>query len=240
MDIAYFRPRRSGAEAVIENAVADQIQNLFGSETHTLWTAGSPPIGAGMPDLVVVSCEPQVFVLAQVEMPTAHILAYLRAVGFARLETIIERMGMPQATTIRCLNDLTEIAAVSRTNDTYSLLPVWRQILPEIVTIEIKVTNWRRAVEQAARNCIFAHRSFVALPHHLAQRVRLEPILRQLGVGLLSVADDHAVSVLRRSRRRKPRVWKYYYEIACLVAGHSKHQANDIQRINRSGQSRLS
>lgn len=235
MDIAYFRPRRPGPEAVIENAVAGQIQNLFASETYTLWAAGSPPIGAGMPDLVVVSCEPQVSALAQVEIPTTHILAYLRAVGCARLETIIKRMYMPQETTIRCMNDLVEVEAVSKVHGTYSLLPIWRQILPEIVTIEVKVTNWKRAVEQAARNNIFAHRSFVALPDYVARRVRLEPIFKQLGIGLLSVGDDHMVRILRRSRCRKPRVWKYYYEIAFLVASHSKDSNNDIQCDNGSG-----
>jgi len=222
MNVAYFRPRKYGPESAIENTVANRIPNLFTSEANTLWTAGSPPIGAGMPDLVVVSYEPQVFALAQTEMPTIHILAYLRVVGSARLETIIGRTGIPQKTTLRYLNDLVELKAVARVDDTYSLLPVWRQILPEIVTIEVKVTNWKRAIEQAARNHIFAHRSFVALPDYVAQRVRLEPVFRQLGIGLLSVGDDHMVSVLRRSRRHKPRVWKYYYEIAFLAARHGK------------------
>ena len=221
MEVAYFRPRRSGPESTIENTVADQITDLFPSETHTLWTAGSPPIGAGMPDLVVVACEPQVFVLAQVEMSTTQILAYLRVVGCARLDTIIERVGMPQKITIRCLNDLVEVEAVSRVHDKYSLLPIWREILPEIVTIEAKVTNWKRAIEQAARNRIFAHQSFVALPDYVAERVRSEPIFKQLGIGLLSVGDNQVVNVLRRSRRRNPRVWKYYYEIAFLLASHS-------------------
>lgn len=222
MDVAYFRPRKSGPEAIVENAVAGQIQNLFASESYSLWTAGSPPIGAGMPDLVVVSCKPQVFVLARVEIPTTHILAYLRAVGCARLETIIKRVGMPQEAIIRCLNDLVEVEAVSRSDDIYSLPPIWREILPEIATIEVKVTNWKRAVEQAARNRIFAHRSFVALPDQVARRVRSEPIFKQLGIGLLSVVDANTVTILRRSRRGQPRVWMYYYEIASLVAKHSK------------------
>lgn len=222
MDVAYFRPRRPGPESVIENTVADQITNLFPSKTHTLWTAGSPSIGAGMPDLVVVVCEPQVFVLAEVEIPTIQILAYLRVVGCARLDTIVERVGIPQKTTVRCLNGLVEVEAVSMVRDKYSLLPIWRQILPEIITIEVKVKNWKRAVEQAARNRIFAHRSFVALPNHIAHRVRSEQIFSQLGIGLLSVDNDRMVSVLRRARRSKPRVWKYYYEVAFLVARHSR------------------
>lgn len=222
MNVACFRPQKNGPESVIENIVANRLPNLFTSEATALWVASSPPIGAGMPDLVAVSYEPQVFALAQVKMPTIHILAYLRAVGDARLETIIGRTGIPQKTTVRYLNDLVEVGAVTRVDDTYSLLPVWRQILPEIVTIEIKVTNWKRAIDQAARNHIFSHRSFIALPDVIAKRIRLEPILRKLGIGLLSVGDDHAVSVVRRSRYHKPRVWRYYYEIAFLAAKYGK------------------
>jgi len=221
MDVAYFQPRRAGPESIIEDAVVNQITELFSNETHTLWTAGAPTIGAGKPDLVIVSFKPQVFVLAQVEMHSTQILAYLRAVGCASLDTIIERVGMPQKTTIRCLNDLIEFEAVSKIHDKYSLLPIWRQILPEVVTIEAKVKNWKRAIDQAARNRIFAHRSFIALPACVAQRVKSEPLFRQLGIGLLSVGDDHTVSVLRSPRRHKPRVWKYYYEIALLAARHS-------------------
>lgn len=222
MSVTYFRPQRSGPEAVIEDAVANQIPNLFPSENHSLWAAGSLPIGAGMPDLVVVSCKPQVFALAQVEIPTIHILAYLRTVGSASLGTIIDRTGMSKNTAVCYLNSLIEVEAVLRDNGAYSLLPTWREILPEVITIEVKVKKWKRAVEQAARNHIFAHRSFVALPDYVAQRVRLEPILRLLGIGLLSISDDYAVRILRRSRHRKPRVWKYYYEIASLVARHYK------------------
>lgn len=229
MDIAYFRPRKPGPESIIENAVADQIPNLFSNETHSLWAAGAPTIGAGMPDLVIVTFQPQVSVLATVDIPTVHILAYLRVVGCARLDTIIERIGMPHKTTVRCLNNLIDVEAVSRVKDKYSLPPIWRQILQEIVTIEVKVSNWKRAVEQAARNRIFSHRSFIALPESVAKRVRSESVFKQLGVGLISVGDDHMVSVLRRARSRKPRVWKYYYEIAYLLANNNKVSSNGIR-----------
>jgi hypothetical protein len=222
INVAYFRPRKRGPESIIENIVANQIPHFFTSEANTLWAAGSPPIGAGMPDLVAVSYEPQVFALAQVEMPIIHVLAYLRAVGCARLETIIGRTGIPHKTTLRYLNDLVELEAVARVDDTYSLLPVWRQILSEIVTIEVKVTNWKRAIDQAARNRIFSHRSFIALPDIVAKRIQSEPIFRKLGIGLLSVGDGHTVSVVRHSRYHKPRVWEYYYEIAFLAAKYGK------------------
>jgi hypothetical protein len=234
MDVTYFRPRRPGPEAVIENAVAKSIPELFPSQSRPLWTAGSVPIGAGMPDLVVVSCEPQVFALTKVEMPTSHILAYLRAVGRARLETITDRVRRPREVILRCLNGLTEIEVVSNNSDTFSLLPTWRDILPEIVAIEAKVADWKKAVEQANRNRIFTHRSFVALPERVAQRVRSEEIFKQLGIGLLSVNDHQEVNVVRRARRYQPRVWAYYYHLAFLAANHFKGTNHALHRTDSS------
>jgi hypothetical protein len=57
--IAQFRLRRPGPEVLIQDAVAAQIPELF-SSSENLWTGTSVPIGAGMPDLVVVSYYPEV------------------------------------------------------------------------------------------------------------------------------------------------------------------------------------
>jgi hypothetical protein len=237
MDVTYFRPRRPGPEAVIENAVARSIPELFPSETRPVWTAGSVPIGAGMPDLVIVSCEPQVFALTKIEMPTTHILAYLRAVGRARLETITSRIRRPREVIIRCLNGLVEVEAVSSRSETFSLAPAWRDILPEIVTVEAKVANWQKAVEQANRNRIFAHNSFIALPERVARRVKSEEIFRKLGIGLLSVSEQQEVNIVRRARWNQPRVWAYYYYLASLIANHSKGSNHALHSPNTSSSS---
>lgn len=218
MDVTYFRPQRPGPETELENAVAGRIGDLFPLGDRPTWTAGSLPIGAGMPDLVVVSCQPEVFALANVEMPSAEILAYLRAVNRARLNTIAERVTQPRRVIVRCLEDLVEVEAVSESLGTFSMNDAWRDILPEIVTIEAKVKNWRDAVTQAARNRVFAHRSFVALPARVASRVRSEPVFQQLGLGLLSVGDEFQVRISRRGRRHRPRVWTYYYRLAAILA----------------------
>lgn len=220
MEVTYFRPQRPGPETEIEKAVIGQIRYLVSAENRPVWTAGSLPIGAGLPDLIAVTCEPEVFALAHVEMPSTEILAYLRAVHRAKLDTIVERVSRSRSVIVRCLDGLVEVEAVTAGSDTFSLNPNWREILPEIVTIEAKVKNWRDAVAQAARNRVFAHRSFVALPQRVAARVRGEPIFVQLGIGLLSVGDNQEVRVVRRPRRRHPRVWTYYYKLASIVAAH--------------------
>lgn len=95
-------------------------------------------------------------------MADAQILAYLRAVGKARLDTIAHRVRQSPEKLSGRLYTLIEAEAVAASDNTFSLSPTWRQILPEIITIEIKVANWQRTVEQAARNRIFAHVSFLS------------------------------------------------------------------------------
>lgn len=240
MDVTYFRPQRPGPEAAIQNAVAERIPDLFSANRKQLWTGSSLSIGAGRPDLVIVSVEPEVFALAQKEIPTPEILAYLRAVRRAKLATITDRIRQPREIIIRCLDGLVQVEAVSNKCNTFYLSPAWREILPEIITVEAKVANWRRAVEQASRNRIFAHKSFVALPDAVAQRVRSESIFATLGLGLLAVNESHNVKVLKRPRRRQPRVWTYYYELAFLIASHNMRVSNAVCNLDGGGSGRSS
>jgi len=220
--VTRFRPRRQGPEDLLQDIVAGHVPGLFIRNVHS-WTAASLPLGAGIPDLIVVSYHPQVFALTNVDLTDAQILAYLRAVGKARLETIAERIGSPPKKMSARLSGLINAEAVTTTANSFSLSPVWRQILPEIITIEVKISNWQRAIEQAARNRIFAHLSFVALPEKVAERLRTEPLLHDLGIGLIAVSENAGAVVIRKARRTRPTVWTYYYRLASMLARSRSH-----------------
>jgi hypothetical protein len=117
---------------------------------------------------------------------------------------------------------LVEAAIVRVEDDTASFVPERRDLLPEIVTIEVKVSNWQRAIDQARRNRLFAHRAFVALPRDVAERVKTQRTFVDYGIGLLAVHQAGNVTMMRRSRRSNPSVWTYYYHLATLVA-RSRH-----------------
>jgi hypothetical protein len=220
--ITQFRPRRVGPEAVMQDIVAAHVPGLFSSSTPS-WTAASLPIGAGVPDLVVVSYDPQLFALTDVDLADAQILAYLRVVGKARLETIADRIGASPRKLNYQVSRLVAADAIKLSANSFSLSPVWRQILPEIITIEVKISNWQKALAQAARNRVFANLSFVALPAKVADRIRTEPIIRNLGIGLISVSQDSGASIIRKPRRTRTTVWTYYYRLASILAGSRSH-----------------
>lgn len=216
--VTYFRPRRPGPEAVIEDRVAAQIPTLFRERRQCRWTAGSVPLGAGMPDLVIVAYKPLALALADADLSDAQILGYLRAVRSARLDTIAERLRVPNRSMSRRLHRLVEARVLRVTADeTFSMTSGCRDVLPEIITIEVKVDNWQRAAEQSRRNRIFSHRSFVALPNLVAERVQDQPAFTRFGLGVLGVKESGGVSVIRDARRGRPMVWTYYYQLATLI-----------------------
>jgi len=212
--------------------VEGQLLSLFPQENRLFWTAGSVPLGAGRPDIVLTTCEPQIMALTDVDVTSRAMLAYLRAVGRARSETISARLGKSLRAVERNLSSLVEANIVIVDRGSYVLSEDWRAVLPEIVTIEVKVGDWRRAVAQAARNRIFAHRSFIALPEQVAERVKTETIFRGLGIGLLKVEPGGDVRVVRRARRAMPKVWSYYYSLAFMAAEHLNGEVRGVHHSN--------
>lgn len=218
-NVKYFRPRIEGPEQRIEDAVVDSLIDIFARKDWPLWLGSYVPIGAGFPDVVSVWYDPQVITLAGFESPDGHILAYLRSVRRARSDTISERLRIKSAMIESRMAWLEDSDVVSREEgNSFSILPAWRRILPEVVTIEAKVADWKSALQQAIRNRIFAHRSFVALPNSVATRVNATPGFAQYGVGILAVGDDGDVCVHRDARKSKPSVWNYYFHLAALAA----------------------
>lgn len=235
-----YRHLRAGPETTLQRAVEGRLLSLFPQENRLLWTAGSVPLGAGRPDIVLTACEPQVIALTDVDVTSRALLAYLRAAGRARSETICVRLGKSLRVVERSLSSLVEANIIIVDRGSYAVSEDWRAVLPEIITVEVKVGDWRRAVAQAARNRIFAHRSFVALPEQVAEGVKAQTIFRDRGIGLLAVESHGDVRVVRRARRAMPKVWSYYYSLAFMAAEHLRGEGRGVHRPNPKRNSAVS
>ena len=84
--VNYFRPRRPGPESILEDHL---VVNLSGtlSDATDWWLGGSLPLGAGIPDLIAVSREPELERVATFDRAAIEVLAYLRAVRTARADS---------------------------------------------------------------------------------------------------------------------------------------------------------
>lgn len=222
MSVTFYTDRREGPEAEIEDAVLDSRAAVCGPHGFPSWVAASLRLGAGMPDLSIVGFREEVRQIEGHTYWSVPVVAYLRVVRRATPARVAVRLAWDRDFAEQVLDALAEAGIASGESGVFTLNEPWRDILPEVVTVEAKVSHWRRAVEQAARNRIFSHRSFVALPDAIARRVYRDELFRRSGVGVLAVGETGEVRVQRRARGSRPRVWDYYYELALELA-------NDIQ-----------
>jgi hypothetical protein len=70
---------------------------------------------------------------------------------------------------------------------------------PEIVAVELKLKDWRRAVWQAIQNRQIAKLSYIALPVSSMRPVD-DRVLRSVGLGLIGVEGDGATIFLQAKR----------------------------------------
>ena len=171
-----------------------------------------------LPDLVVVRCEPRVFALANVPLPNAQILAYLRAVGCARASTIANRLGQSEPVIIRCLDGLIEVHAVAAEANAYRLSPEWREILPRLQPWKSKLPTGKRRWSRQAGIAFLPTSHSSPSPKTRLGELGEKRHFRRLGLEFLGISDDNEVQVIRRPVRRSPRVWSYYYQLAYFAA----------------------
>lgn len=217
--VAYFRRRRLGPESELEDKVAVHLHRLFGKKTSfPTWTGGSVPIGAGIPDLVFIEFIPEVLTLSNLSIGASEILAYLRAVDSAATDQITRISSHSKKHIEALLADLERQLIVKRRGNLYKLNNPWKAALKKVITIEVKVADWRKAISQAVRNRIFSHQSYIALPEQTALRVKELHHFPSLGVGLLSIDPQGSISRIISAQSGQPSTWHYYYKLAEYLA----------------------
>jgi hypothetical protein len=210
---------RDGPEAALQAHIESALHSIFDLQGWLVWTGGSVPVGAGQPDLLLAKCHTSISKLGAIRGAPHVMLGYLRAVGSATPKTISERLGRPNSYVIKLISELSRKGIVqSNARGSVCLASDCRDVLKDVIAIEVKVSDWRKATHQAIRNTIVAHRSYVALPSTVAHRVRNEELIQSFGIGILSVDASGTVRTVRRARKALPKVWSYYFAIAALAS----------------------
>src|SRR5712692_5644321 len=95
MTIREFRPSPDGPEQALEAAVSASAWNLLYTSRAPTWAGAHPAIGAGLPDLVLVSWRGSQPPRKALEPADAQLFAYLRSVVRIRPTTLAARLRLP-------------------------------------------------------------------------------------------------------------------------------------------------
>lgn len=215
--ITHFRPLKPGPEAVLMDALFDFWPSFVSEEPTSRWAATSVPIGAGQPDLVTSTYRPEIQGTGSFTIQHACLLAYLRRTTFVKESTITDKVGIRPKRLAQVLHDLATAGAVLKQESKFALSPKWRNLLPEVTSVEAKVDKWKDAALQARRNALFVHRSYVAFPEPVASRVYQDDLFQNHGIGVLAVLADGVIRTVRKASKQRPVLWQYYYLLAFMI-----------------------
>lgn len=85
-----------------------------------------------------------------------------------------------------------------------------------IVSIEVKLTNWRQALRQAITYRVFSHISYIALPATIAHKSNIREHCQAEAIGLIAVDSDSA-NVLFKPKPHHPCSSKWIWLLSKTV-----------------------
>ena len=193
----------------------------------------------GRPDLVEIKFQAlpstiSLDVLAKsLRSPTkARILSLLRY-GAPRRRAFLENStGFNRQALTRHLEELAKSGLVElHENSTVSLCCPLPWGMTNIVTYEVKLANWRRALQQAFVYRSFSHSVRVVMPSFGAARAKkLRQFFRANGIGLIAVEANGNTRIVIRSRKLRPASRRLY--LMAVGAGLSKF-LEERRRLHR-------
>lgn len=84
----------------------------------------------------------------------------------------------------------------------------------EIVTVEAKITKWRKAAEQAIRHRLFSNRTYIALDkRYLHRAIKYISSFRKEKIGILSVNENGTTKLILKAPLIKPKYLYMHYVV---------------------------
>lgn len=221
METVNYRKPVEGPELELTTSILEWLYTEWSHESES-WVGREYRLGAGYPDILFVRAAFHAYdELDCLTANHARVLSYLKTVRKAKAATIAKRLAETESKANSLAEDLLSANLLRKTGNAFQLEDDWRYQPISATSIEVKVSNWKKALEQANRNRIFSNRSYIALPEDVASRiVANKRLLRASGTGVLSVSHSGEVSVLVDAKRTHPEIWYYYYKLALEVARH--------------------
>ncbi len=168
---------------------------LDGSYANTL-IRREVHMGSCIPDFIYVSFK---------QVPNPHlwprkfanrhcfVLWWLRNEFELSLEEIAARFYMPpRGIVVQTINELINSGAVQTINSgKFALSTEMKTVQAEVVAVEAKLSNWKRAIQQAQDYLNFADKVFVAMdPYQMPKKLTVLEKFRELGIGLCAILPE--------------------------------------------------
>lgn len=166
-------------------------------------------LGYWVADLVLVRYDESdaLFRKAPLTIYEISLLNFISKSQSPSIEKLPDAIGASKSKCIQTLKRLLEEWFVAMDEDNISIKIVrdYEFAVRDCFAIEAKLSNWRRALNQAHRYKWFSNESYVFMPiENVWPALKNIELFKELGVGLASVSSDCKIKVEYKPRKVKP------------------------------------
>jgi hypothetical protein len=107
------------------------------------------------------------------------------------VDKFMDAYSVSKSTTSKILREYAKAGFLNQiSNNEYVVVKKYTQILDNVISIEAKLKNWKRALQQAYRYKRFSHFSFVLLDEkYSSSAIKNLSTFEKMGVGLITMQD---------------------------------------------------
>ncbi len=198
---------REGAEASFVDSFLKK-NDLFQDDSLEYVVLQETITDGGIPDILVVSWEKNKNIkwskersnLSKQDLKILHYISAKKSRGIS-LKRLISNLGFSSKTVESTIDRLTKSKLVEIKDERVSIsLLEDAFFIQDIVAIEAKMKNWKKAIEQAQLNLNFSSQSYVLVPER--KKSTLSRFKSETATGLITY-DGNKAKVVKRSKNNK-------------------------------------
>lgn len=202
-------------ESVLVEWLLDSIEELVGYiDRRHLTVSKEVPVGSVIPDLVMVGSDmqPDAYLKAKkLGYIHFHLLWLIRQQGACTPAALAKLSYLSTDEINLKLKNLEKAGLVVKRNRSFEINETVAEVQACVVSIEVKLTKWRDALEQAISYRAFSDAAFVILDANTApEPTKIADVFENAGIGLI-YANGHKLRCIRGPQYADPTspYWEY-------------------------------
>ncbi len=169
----------------------------------------------GIADLVIGTCnpvDPREFSRKSINLNWVRPVYNFNDEEEIEISCFMQTYGVSISTARKRFKEYVEAGFLTKqSNRQYKVVKGYRLLTNQIIAIEAKLKNWRRALDQAIRYKRFSNKSYVLLDgKYVEPALKNIQIFKEKNIGLMSMVDDIYTTHFQPTIQEAPQTHSYF------------------------------
>ncbi|MBN2642602.1 MAG: hypothetical protein JXR78_13195 [Victivallales bacterium] len=175
------------------------LKKILNKDSKYFFTLHEFDSNHGIADIVIGTYCPYFANRANRPYINSNWIVYLNNLSLHQSFTIDEylnKFNISKTTAYKHIQEFADAGFIKTTTENYKLIKEYKTVVNNAISIEAKLKNWQKALEQARRYQRFSLQSFVLLDNHfVSPSLKNIETFKKYNVGLMSLSTDELLEI---------------------------------------------